>query len=380
VNPRRSLDASDLTRFGAKSESTREPDILDQDAFHRAISRERRRTERSGKPFVLMLLDLGPSVDSNRKTVVEKAPESLFRVIRDTDITGWYKEHSIAGVLFTEIGSGECSGLNALIRRLTEFLRSNLPLEDFNKIAITFHVFPEDWDQSHGQRPSNPRLYPDLTNRSDIGRTYRVIKRIMDIAGAAALLVILFPVFLAIAIAIKLTSRGPVFFKQGRSGLYGKAFPMLKFRSMYADSDTDAHKQYVRQLIAGAADKNPSHTADHGVYKLTSDSRVTRVGAFLRRTSLDELPQLINVLRGEMSLVGPRPPIDYEVAEYALWHRRRLLEAKPGITGLWQVAGRNRIPFDQMVRLDLKYAESRSLWLDLKILLLTPKAVLEGAH
>ena len=156
----------------------------------------------------------------------------------------------------------------------------------------------------------------------------------------------------------------------------------LKFRSMYVNNDTQVHKQYVQRLIAGKADKHPSNGNGEGVYKLTKDSRITRIGAFLRRTSLDELPQFLNVLKGEMSLVGPRPPIPYEVEAYEIWHRRRLLEAKPGITGLWQVSGRSRVKFDDMVRLDLQYARNWSPWMDIKILLRTPGAVVlgEGAH
>src|SRR5205814_3012257 len=131
---------------------------------------------------------------------------------------------------------------------------------------------------------------------------------------------------------------------------------------------------------ASRAQKQPSNGNREGVYNLTSDCRITSVGAILRSSSLDELPQFFNVLKGEMSLVGPRPSLAYEVAAYDLWHRRRLLEVKPGITGLWQVNGRNRIKFDEMVRLDLAYAETWSHWLDIKILLRTPRAVLEGAQ
>jgi lipopolysaccharide/colanic/teichoic acid biosynthesis glycosyltransferase len=175
-----------------------------------------------------------------------------------------------------------------------------------------------------------------------------------------------------------------VFFRQQRVGQHGKAFTFLKFRSMYAGNDPNVHREYVTQLIAGQAQRHPANSNGNGagVYKLTSDSRITSVGAFLRRTSLDELPQLLNVLRGEMSLVGPRPAIPYEVAAYQTWHRRRVLEVKPGITGLWQVNGRSRIKFDEMVRLDLRYAKTWSPWLDVKILLRTPRAVLvgEGAY
>jgi lipopolysaccharide/colanic/teichoic acid biosynthesis glycosyltransferase len=147
---------------------------------------------------------------------------------------------------------------------------------------------------------------------------------------------------------------------------------------MYVDNDAGVHRKYVTQLIAGQAQRNPSNGNGDGVYKLTNDARITRVGSFLRRSSLDELPQFLNVLKGEMSLVGPRPPIPYELAAYQIWHRRRVLEVKPGITGLWQVNGRSRIKFDEMVRLDLRYAETWSPWLDIEILLRTPRAVLEG--
>ena len=153
---------------------------------------------------------------------------------------------------------------------------------------------------------------------------------------------------------------------------------------MYVNNDSKIHRDYVMSLISGNAQRQPSNGNGngHGVYKLTKDPRITRIGSFLRKTSLDELPQLYNVLRGDMSLVGPRPAIPYEVQAYQVWHRRRVLEAKPGITGLWQVSGRSRVGFDDMVRLDMRYASERSFWLDLKILLMTPKAVFmgEGAY
>jgi lipopolysaccharide/colanic/teichoic acid biosynthesis glycosyltransferase len=203
------------------------------------------------------------------------------------------------------------------------------------------------------------------------------MKRGMDIVGSLLLLAILSPVFFVIAAVIKLTSRGPVLFRQQRVGEHGTPFIFLKFRSMYVANDASQHKEYVRKLIAGQADRQTNGDGE-GIFKLTNDPRITPVGTFLRRTSLDELPQFLNVLRGDMSLVGPRPPLPYEVEAYATWHRRRLLEAKPGITGLWQVQGRSRIGFDEMVRLDLRYARNCSPWLDLKILAQTPKAVIAG--
>ena len=181
-----------------------------------------------------------------------------------------------------------------------------------------------------------------------------------------------------IAVLIKLTSKGPILFRQERVGQYGRKFMFLKFRSMYVNNDHAIHREYVKSLIAGSADSTDAPGGQRKVYKLTNDPRITWIGGFLRKTSLDEIPQFFNVLRGEMSLVGPRPPIAYEVESYDIWHRRRLLGVKPGITGLWQVAGRSRTTFDEMVRLDLQYAKSWSVWMDLRILVQTPRAVVAG--
>ena len=147
---------------------------------------------------------------------------------------------------------------------------------------------------------------------------------------------------------------------------------------MHVDNDPSVHQEYVTKLIAGQAERIASNGNAEGVYKLRNDRRVTRVGNFMRRTSLDELPQFLNVLAGDMSLVGPRPAIPYEVAAYETWHRRRVLEVKPGITGSWQVTGRSRVKFDEMVRLDLQYAKSWSPWMDINILMRTPRAVIRG--
>jgi lipopolysaccharide/colanic/teichoic acid biosynthesis glycosyltransferase len=356
--------------------------ILNDQAFHRVIALERKRSERSRKPFVLMLFNVGKSPrQENNQKLLGRILHELSRSIRDTDTAGWYQDCLTAGIMFTEINAeGQKTSLDTLIARITEELRNDLTREEFDQISFSVHVFPEDREQGGGQWPSNPKLYPDLAEREDSQSLARIIKRAIDITGSLAAIVVLAPLFLTIAIAIKATSKGPVFYRQHRIGRRGIPFSLLKFRSMYDGNNSSVHREYVRQLIAGVADKHPSGGNGEGVYKLTHDDRITRVGAFLRRTSLDELPQFLNVLKGEMSLVGPRPPIDYEVQRYDLWHRGRLMVAKPGITGLWQVTGRNRIPFDEMVRLDLQYAQFWSPWLDFKILLRTPKAVLEGAH
>jgi lipopolysaccharide/colanic/teichoic acid biosynthesis glycosyltransferase len=207
------------------------------------------------------------------------------------------------------------------------------------------------------------------------------LKRTIDFTGSLLGLIFSSPVFLLIALGIKLTSRGPVFFKQERIGQRGERFIFLKFRSMYVNSDEKAHKDYVTKFISFPRE-NPAASRNNGVpviYKMEGDRRVTPLGKFLRKTSLDELPQFINVLKGEMSLVGPRPPIPYECDLYDIWHKRRVLELKPGITGLWQVEGRSRRTFNDMVRLDLKYINEWSLWLDFKILLKTPWIMLTGS-
>jgi lipopolysaccharide/colanic/teichoic acid biosynthesis glycosyltransferase len=257
-----------------------------------------------------------------------------------------------------------------------------LTFEQSNQVSISFHFFPDDWDHDISGRPSNPALYPDLSSRDNGRRSLLGIKRLMDIVGSALALIICTPLFLMMALAIKASSKGPVFFRQQRIGQYGRRFTFLKFRSMHINNDPSVHREYVTKLIAGQAEREVSNGKGEGVYKLTNDRRVTRVGKFLRRTSLDELPQLLNVLEGDMSLVGPRPAIPYEVAAYDTWHRRRVLEVKPGITGSWQVNGRSRVKFDEMVRLDLQYARSWSPWMDINILMRTPAAVFrgDGAH
>lgn len=211
-----------------------------------------------------------------------------------------------------------------------------------------------------------------LLERSDL-RLYAICKRALDLVGAVLMLVLLSPVMLICAVLIKLDSPGPVLFRQQRVGQGGRLFTCFKFRTMYVDADQSLHKQYVLALMAAEGDD--SLRDEHGLYKLPNDPRVTRIGRWLRRTSLDELPQLWNVLRGEMSLVGPRPPIPYEVEHYKPEQLGRLT-VKPGITGLWQVKGRNRTTFEQMVALDLEYVRRRGLMLDLWILLMTLPVVL----
>jgi exopolysaccharide biosynthesis polyprenyl glycosylphosphotransferase len=358
--------------------------VLDEFSFQTMIAFERKRSERSRKAYALVLVAAGDCLPTNRgRDLLEKVVAVLAMLTRDTDVTGWHKASSVVGVIFTDIVAHEKNVvIPSILGRVTDTLRENLTQEQFSQIAISLHCYPEDWQLEMSRRPSNPALYPDLDSRERSRRVAIVVKRMMDIVGGLVALVLFAPVFLVIAIAIKLTSRGPVFFRQERIGQYGRPFVLLKFRSMHLNNDTSVHQQWFHSFYTGKAKRHPTDDNGNGSYKLPNDPRVTSVGRLLRRTSLDEAPQFINVLRGEMSLVGPRPPIPYEVDAYQAWHRGRVLQAKPGITGLWQVNGRSRVPFEEMVRLDLRYARTWSIWLDIKILLKTPAAVFfgEGAY
>jgi exopolysaccharide biosynthesis polyprenyl glycosylphosphotransferase len=212
--------------------------------------------------------------------------------------------------------------------------------------------------------------------REPLSSAARIVKRASDLLISAIAFLLLSPLWLVIALLVKLDSRGPIFYKQERVGMDGRIFLFYKFRTMHTGADDATHREFQRKYIAGSPETNLGDD-DRPAYKLRTDNRITRVGRVLRRLSLDELPQLLNVLRGDMSVVGPRPPIPYEVEAYELWHRKRL-DMKPGLTGLWQVSGRNRLTFDEMVRIDLFYIENWSLLLDLKILLRTLPVILRG--
>jgi len=205
-------------------------------------------------------------------------------------------------------------------------------------------------------------------------------KRMVDLIVSISGLAVLSPLLTLIAALIKFDSPGPVIFSQKRVGLNGKLFQFYKFRSMYQESSSEIHRDYIKELICGKKELQQSPDEREKVFKLAKDQRITKFGRILRRTSLDELPQLMNVLRGDMSLVGPRPAITYEVEMYKDWYRRRLT-VLPGMTGLWQTRGRSQRTFDEMVELDLEYIDQWSLWLDLKILWRTVFVVLrrEGA-
>jgi lipopolysaccharide/colanic/teichoic acid biosynthesis glycosyltransferase len=353
--------------------------FLDQELFLTMFRLERKRTERSQRRFVLMLLEACALLKAGEnQDPLDKVVDALSHSTRETDFKGWYKHDSVIGVIFTEVGAAEGKSIaNALLTKVTNALCATLSIEQINEIKLSFHVFP-DQSIEQGFDGSDSTLYSDLEQTSDPKRAARLIKRSMDIAGSLFALVLTSPFLIVISVIIKLTSKGPVLFRQERVGQHGQRFTFLKFRSMYFKNDHTIHEEYVKRLIAGAAGTEQQNSRKPEVYKLTNDPRITPFGRFLRKTSLDEIPQFLNVLVGSMSLVGPRPPIPYEFECYEMWHRQRLVAVKPGITGQWQVGGRSRTTFDEMVRMDLKYASSWTLWGDIKILSQTPRAVLSG--
>jgi lipopolysaccharide/colanic/teichoic acid biosynthesis glycosyltransferase len=218
------------------------------------------------------------------------------------------------------------------------------------------------WQRSSSQKVDRP--HPAVRSR---------FKRGVDLVLSALALTILAPVLVIIAVLVRLTSKGPAFFRQERVGLDGRPFIVFKFRTMYLDNDDTLHRELCTRQLLG---EEEAETSD-GMFKLEDDPRVTTVGDWMRRLSLDELPQLINVLKGEMSLVGPRPGLQWEVDLYRPGHLRRLA-VKPGITGLWQVSGRNRLSMLEMLDLDVRYVEEWAPWLDVRIIAMTPVVLFRG--
>jgi lipopolysaccharide/colanic/teichoic acid biosynthesis glycosyltransferase len=373
--------------------------LYNRSFFLLRLKEERERSKRTGVPFSLLVADIagismalrkqatGPSQIGLRK-LVEQFPGQM-RII---DIKGWLDEKRI-GILLP--GTEEVGAFHVKSKICTQ-LEANLPyvvgldVEEFLK-TYTFRSDSNagnsslsDGSDTRGAESGSEEdgLYADILHPDSFSSFGMHAKRMIDIAGSLLGIIIISPLLLIIAVLIKLTSPGPILFRQQRVGFLGRRFILLKFRSMYVEADEHIHKNYVTQLIKGRHDTINLGTVEDPLFKLSDDSRVTTLGRILRKTSLDELPQLFNILRGEMSLVGPRPPIPYEVSEYRLWHCGRFLEIRPGLTGLWQISGRSQMEFDDMVRLDLRYANIWSLWLDLKIILKTLHAVLstKGAY
>lgn len=343
-----------------------------EDYFHEMVYLERRRAERSGRPFVLLLVDFEGIIGEGKPRGLRKAVEKVSAATREVDLKGWYSHDHVLGVILTETGM---EGAEKVVPKLSEAMRDHEALgSDAEHVKISLHAFPAI-EESGKKIPDDLKLFPELSRQKSAKKKAFFLKRAVDIAGSVTGLVIFSPFFIVIPALIKLTSKGPVFFRQKRVGSFGQTFTFLKFRSMHTGSNEAIHSEYVKKLIH---EDSAWKEGEEKVYKISDDPRVTRVGKFLRKTSLDELPQFLNVLLGDMSLVGPRPPIPYEAEVYELWHWRRVMEAKPGLTGLWQVSGRSSKTYNEMVRLDIRYIEDWSVWLDLKIIFMTPFAMLSS--
>jgi lipopolysaccharide/colanic/teichoic acid biosynthesis glycosyltransferase len=350
--------------------SASDMELIPARTFRRMLCQERKRSERSRKCFILMLVRTKSAAQAD-SSALQRVAGHLVAVIRETDILGWFETGISAGVIFNELGSAD---LSTAVESIESKALAAVKTVGKSAFDISFYAFPECLLNNSAP---GPEIYPDLFEVDGKKKISLRIKRAIDVIGSTLALIFLSPILAVLALIIKLTSPGPVFFRQERLGHFQAPFVFLKFRSMYVATGEEIHKEYVKNFIAGRAEPR-SAGGRKSVYKITNDPRVTWIGKLMRRTSLDELPQFWNVFRGEMSLVGPRPPIRYEIEAYDIWHRRRLLEAKPGITGLWQVHGRSRTTFDEMVRLDLQYSKTCSPLSDLRILLQTPRAVFSG--
>ena len=376
--------------------------ICSESEFIAILKRERERSDRTGQEFSLLIFNPGPEKTDEKK--MKLLLRSLIRRLRSIDEAGWMKAGRI-GVL---LPGAALEGANGFAETIQEQNRDTLANLEYDVLH-----YPEDCPAdlfSRNQRPADIRMEnPGRQNAREDGRAVRhetpppspsenrkrnslfqrgngngfpsirtfcvrnvpLWKRSMDIIGSFLGLFIVSPLFLFISALIKTASPGPVFFKQERIGYGGKPFTLYKFRTMKCDSDPGCHKQYLSELINSSI----QCSFEKPMNKLDDDPRIIPFGHFLRKSCLDELPQLINVFLGHMSLVGPRPPIQYEVDEYIDWHKERL-DILPGMTGLWQVNGKNNLTFKQMVSLDIQYIKKLSLWFDLEILLKTPMAII----
>jgi exopolysaccharide biosynthesis polyprenyl glycosylphosphotransferase len=344
----------------------REAQVLDEEPFLRQLQLEKRRSDRSHRPLSLVLLDVDIEQRDGLRVFRELA-QVVFQIKRETDLLGYLGDDRLA-IMLLDTGS---EGMRAFLHKIAERTHSLA-------YRVTCATYPDRLFETlttgveHGM---HALFVDDAMRRDPMGS---LAKRAVDVAGSLGALIALSPLLLLTALAVKLSSPGPVIFRQQRVGKGGVPFTFYKFRSMRADSDDRIHREYVSKLIEGDHEAVNQGDAGQPHFKIKADPRVTAVGRFIRRTSIDELPQLFNVLKGDMSLVGPRPPLPYEAEKYKSWHLRRVLEIRPGITGLWQVEGRNKTTFDDMVRLDLRYIREWSPMLDARLLLRTVAVVLRG--
>ncbi|NLH43629.1 MAG: sugar transferase [Planctomycetes bacterium] len=336
--------------------------INSTDAFHSELERHEALAESRCYCFSLILFDVCQDEPPTAAWTLAHALTARFRAV---DVVGWHDENRL-GVILPYCGSKTALRLAGDICHMVR-----------DDVSATYTV--EDHPCRLDPRPQCAacRVRAAETARlaqiEEEGRSALPLwKRAIDILGAAIGLIVLSPLFVVTGLFIKCVSRGPIFFRQERIGHMGRTFRLWKFRTYEHKADTSQHEKYVKSLIEAA--RQSKDAQQPSMRKLDRAPGIIPFGNLLRKSCIDEFPQLINVLVGQMSLVGPRPPIRYEVEQYDAWHKGRLC-AVPGMTGLWQVSGKNRLSFNEMVRLDIQYLRQASPWLDLKILLKTPIAI-----
>lgn len=400
--------------------------------FGQRLALEKRKAERLGCKFSMIVLSLKAYLDKNAdcngdlKNEVRQILGLICSEIRETDLVGLCHDEMVSILLPDTDNFGAQCACQRVVRKLLQSHRAGVGMNNVSSsdLAIEIISYPEKarkelqekatTERRNGKLPAPIQRPVDAVDfevqyyhqmNICVGKSVtlpiatslpqaffwdqqliwsfslaakRILKRAMDIIGAAMGLLLFAPLMITVGLLIKATSSGPILYKQRRLGYMGQPFTFLKFRSMYHNCDENLHLEYVKKLVKGKTHEINNGSAENPFYKITNDPRITPLGSFLRKTSIDELPQFWNVLKGQMSLVGPRPAITYEVEEYQNWHYRRILEVKPGMTGLWQVSGRSRTTFDEMVRLDIQYARDWSIALDIKVLFKTIQEVLSA--
>lgn len=337
-----------------------------QSHFYKELRSELLRVHRSNNSLSVLKIILDPS-SVGRIAIVNELFYYIQRKVRDTDYVGFIDDDSI-GVILPYTNE---QGAKQIAQKLTDSGSSAL-------FAIETYTYPDKIFENLAQYGAIQQDTFVFEKNDPTGSMWfkLAVKRMIDFWGSIGLLVLLSPLMGITALLIKLTSNGPIIFTQTRLGERGVPFTFYKFRSMYVNTNDQIHRKYMAEFIKGNKGKTNTGDENKPFFKLKSDPRVTLVGRFIRKTSIDELPQLFNVLEGSMSLVGPRPPLAYEAEKYQTWHLRRILEMKPGITGLWQIKGRGEAEWDESVRLDIQYVRNWSLGKDMKILFGTIKSVL----
>lgn len=349
-----------------------DPHITPEPLFKELLQIEYKRSVRMDQRICIILISFDERFPCDTTENLPKITGILQDSTRQTDIIGWYLTDRVIGILYTDfIGKRT----NFFVERLRHKFSSNAFGGALDILRINGFLFPDYLNSKPLSKESTAdQLFDEITSPLKKKQHSLLMKRTIDVVFALVGLVVFSPLIAVVASLIKLTSPGPVLFKQERIGFRGRKFIMYKFRSMKTGNDYSRHREFVTNFING---KNVGEKqGEKKIMKMVNDPRITTIGKFIRRTSLDELPQLINILIGTMSFVGPRPPISYEVDEYQSWHKRRIYEAKPGLTGIWQIYGRSITDFSNMVRMDINYIKKQSLILDLLLIFKTPLSLL----